>query len=725
MKLLSIGLMAACLPAMAFNINHTFSVSEPTVASDAMHGHGAVSKQMSISRKAPAKRSSWAFGKDIVYYEQYGTLKEILSEDFSKLTMGTEELPDLKTKLTIAEDSPEFTYPWWNFKPEYTHEPNWGVGCAYGAGGTLYWRLDADTPQAHFNTCLVDVSKGDGVFIIEFKARASENSDQGYVQVEAGETHNMGPSWDTCDDPIVIQVTDTEWTTYRVMFRGGGPTTLINVVGMLYSDNPYERPTDIQEIWLDDVKVYQLETFVGLPTTLPVTDYKGTSFTANWNTVAGAEKYLLSVYSHDEEGAKKFLLEDQEVTGTSYNVTNAVSGETYYYEVKSVGNGHTSLSSFPERVYMLETPVLNQASKTGDYEYKATWNDVPGASVYNYTAYDKRVAKEDGPFVVTNEDFTGILDADGYPTGWTKEDPEGLSYDQFYCNELKQQRWEVQHGAPYDGYMALDAFWYESGQGQAAFISPEFDMSKDGGKFILSADLAGDVWNTWDENEKPITLITQCCVALFNWNDEKGDYDQVELIYPEDEITNDWEHHEFTFTKGSTRSKVGIFAIGSYLNLYIDNLLITQNYKKDEYLMEPYLYRRYHGSKEGEVPTEITVSVPAYASGYELYHSVSAFGRQADAYGQSYDDRESPESALEYVMSTTVGIDDVVALGAAQIVKKGNVITVTNPNAEAIRIVTADGKTVAASSEEEFTYTLTDGGVYVIAVGKKALKAVL
>ncbi len=690
-------------------------------------GQKAVSP-MRISAKTPAKtpaaRTMWAYGNDIVYFDQYGTLECILEEDFSKLTMGTEEQPDLKTKLEISADSPEYTYPWWNFNPEYTHEPHWGVGCAYGAGGTLYWKLDYRTMQAHFNTCLVDLSGDYGIGVLEFRARKSADSTEDYIQIEAGETHNMGPSWDVCDDAVVISNLSTEWTTYRVMFRGCGPTTLLNVVG-IFTAGPYAEPEENQTMWFDDVKVYKLTPFVNMPVGRPVSDYKGTSFVANWNPVEGAEKYILTVYTVNAGTGERVVHEEADVTGTSYKVENTISGETYYYEVKAVKGGKESFPSYAQRVYCLEAPVMKAAEVTGDWTYVASWDEVQGADVYNYMAYDEREASADGEFVVTAEDFTGVLDADGYPTGNTKEDPWDQCYEEYYCEQLKQQGWVGKNCCPYDDYLAFDAFFYTTGQGDSGFISPEMDLSKDGGKFTVTGDFAGDEEQLEDQAGRPVIVYTQTCVALFNWNDARGDYDQVELVYPEVDVVDDWQTLSFEFTKGSERSIIGIYAIGSYANLYLDNLKITQNYKKGDKLMEPFLYKRFYGSKEGQDPkNRIEVEVPGHATGYNVYHKVSAFSRQADKYGQSYDDRESEYSELMFVTRTISGVDNVVEVGEATVSLAGSTLTVVNPNGEKVRVFGLNGMLLNESSEAVVTTELQDAGVYVAKVGNKAVKVV-
>ena len=89
-------------------------------------------------------------------------------------------------------------------------------------------------------------------------------------------------------------------------------------------------------------------------------------------------------------------------------------------------------------------------------KYTAEWSTVPSAERYNYIAYYDRKADKTGEFVVTNEDFTGVKDADGNLTGWTKEDPNPGSYDSYYIPEMKQAGWKGTQYAPYTDYICLD-----------------------------------------------------------------------------------------------------------------------------------------------------------------------------------------------------------------------------------------------------------------------------
>lgn len=658
---------------VAFGANgQVFHVPSPGSGSQEMRSRsGAVrTPAMNVQRKAaPQHIQGWG-GAAISEVEKYGTLRLVMEEDFSKMSAGSIEEPEVDTKLTYRESDPEWTYPWWNMRTEFTQLPHWGGGAeglaqAGQAGGCYYMKCVDNEPyaphQAHINTPPLDVSKDGAIAVFEFKAR-SRDAESLYpgLYIEFAETNNMGPTWRTPEDPIVTDEVPAEWTTYRILMRGCGPTTLFHLVAM--------QPG---EVYIDDIKVYQLVPFVATPEPQAHSQYKGTSFTANWSAVDGADKYLLSLYYKEEIPAEDprmgstykdvDVFRDKEVTDNKYEVTGVESGQTYYYTLKAVKGDKVSVESFPYRVYDLEVPVMKQPEILDGWTYTASWEAVPHADVYNYWAYDVRKAQADGPFTVTYEDFTGVLGLDGYPTGFVMEDPQDQTYDEYYSNEIDQQGWCATNGAPYTDYICIDAYHYMYNGQQSGFISPEFDMSKDGGKFTVEADLAGRACTVWLSDDKQEQRITQACVAVFNWNEAKGDYDQVELVYPDGDkqITTQWGHYTFTLTKGSERTVFGLFAVYAPDNLYIDNFKVTQNYKEGESLMEPFRYSRFHGSRDGQNPTSIDIEVPERVQLNDIYHKVSAYGRQADRYGQSYDNRESDFSPLEFVMTSQSGVSDV------------------------------------------------------------------
>jgi hypothetical protein len=680
----------------------------------------AKSKAASFSQKKVAGPSKiiTAVGANAADLEKYGTLELLMSEDFSRLdNLGTEDNPDFRTKLALDT----YEYPWWNFNPIYTELPNWGVGGAYPAGGTIYFHCEES--EAHVNTPLIDCTKANGnIAVLEFKARAfNEGETYDYLYVEAAETNNMGSSWDILEDAVMFNQVPDQWTTFRIVYRGCGPTTLFNIVGI---GQGY--------MLLDDVKVYQLVPNIDMPVVKPHTEYKGTSFVANWESVEGADHYLLNVYSSNSETqTNDYLIKDLVVSGdaTSYEVTNAVSGEIYYYNVTAVDkDGNLSIPSFDQTVYDLETPVMNEPVIVDDYTHEASWSAVPGADVYNYTCYDKRVAEETGTFVVTDENFDDIVDMDGYPTGLTKEDPDTQTYDQYWSEELHQQGWCGYHSCPYDGYLCVDGWWYEIARETASFESPELDFSKDGGKFNLTVDLAGANASYYDEDNNEVWVTTNSCVALFNWNDELEDYEQVEMFDTRKmtpAMTTDFQTYEFNFTKGGERSKVAIFAVGGVDNLYVDNLRITQNYQKGEYLVDPFLYKHFLGHKDGDDPTIIEVTVPWYASGNDVLHQVSAYGRQVNKYQSAYEDRESLPTPITYVRTTertnSVGH---LSLDSSSVARVADHINIENPDGSSVRVLTLNGQTLYAGAEKSASVSLPGHGIYMVRIGHKTVKVI-
>lgn len=643
--------------------------------------------------------------EDFDEIDKYGDLILKVEEDFSLLTTGSEDEPDMMTLLEV--NSMElFDNAWWTFNAKYTHTPNWGVNDSYPAGGCLF--MDGERGQVHLNTPMIKLNDFSGLGVLEFRVRTRiPGAVFNGLLVEAAETNNMTAKWDFLGTAQVQGITN-EWTTYRLLFPNCGPTTMFNIVTQ-----------GSTLLFIDDVKVYEIMPYVTTPEIKAHTDYQGTSFKANWMPVEGADHYLFSLYTYGSADDRFYLIEDKEVTGTSYTVSNVESGEVYFYNVKAVKGSKVSYESNEHCVYDLERPVLNDAEIIGGYGYKASWNEVPQADVYNYWAFQKQVADKDGEFVVTDEEFINVRDLDGQLTGWIKNDPddEGLSYPEFYPMEMKQPGWRGTHCAPYTDYIAIDGWWYEWVGEDAGFVSPELDLSKDGGKFTLSADLSGNtcLWplinedgTDWKRDPWGEVIfeerVTQACVALFAWDDELGDYKQVELVYiPKSQgmVTTDWKNFSFNLTKGTARSKVGIYAIRGLDMVFIDNLRITQNYKKGESLMSPFKYDRFHGMKEADKATEIEVTIPAFASGNEVYHMVSAFGRQLagdDGYNKYYNVRESKFSDMKFVRSTVYdpsGVNGVhldESLAGESRYYNLNGVRIANPDAAGIYVKVTGNK---------------------------------
>ena len=632
----------------------------------------------------------------------YGEEQQVMFEDFAKMTSGSEATPD--TEANIIKD--EFEYLWINTKDEYFKQAGWGSGNAYPAGGTVY--LDSNpNDMAHINTPMLNVAANGGIAWIRFKARAKNAGDNPQVMVEAAETFNMSPSWRMMGSAALPQLS-TEWKEYSMFFYGGGEYTLFNIVSVM------------APVYIDNIEVFTVKQHIGTPTTLPHTNYEGTSFDANWTPVEGATGYKVNVFTLNKEtGKAEYLFENKPVTTNKFHVTGATSGQTYFYNVAATKDNYTSIPSDKMFVYNLEAPVLKDVTNLDRNKYTAEWSTVPSAERYNYIAYYDRKADKTGEFVVTNEDFTGVKDADGNLTGWTKEDPNPGSYDSYYIPEMKQAGWKGTQYAPYTDYICLDGWQYYHNHQDAGLISPEMDMSKDGGKFTVNVKLAGASTIAIDENNNEFTAYTQAAFALFNYNETTCDYEQAELIYPEGypkAVNGDWKNFTINFTKGSKKSIIGIYAVYADEHLYLDDLKITQKYQAGESLNDPFIFRRWLQEPK------VDITIPAFVGKSDVSHRVTAFKTNSDR-NVSKQYAESKFSELKKV-GTANGISNI-GLSKAVVKMEGNNVYVNNINGENVQIYTLDGQLVYNNKgEKNIRVALTQHGAYIVKVGNKTIKLV-
>ena len=632
----------------------------------------------------------------------YGEEQQVMFEDFAKMTSGSEATPD--TEANIIKD--EFEYPWINTKDEYFKQAGWGSGNAYPADGTVY--LDSNpNDMAHINTPMLNVAANGGIAWIRFKARAKNAGDNPQVMVEAAETFNMSPSWRMMGSAALPQLS-TEWKEYSMFFYGGGEYTLFNIVSVM------------APVYIDNIEVFTVKQHIGTPTTLPHTNYEGTSFDANWTPVEGATGYKVNVFTLNKEtGKAEYLFENKPVTTNKFHVTGATSGQTYFYNVAATKDNYTSIPSDKMFVYNLEAPVLKDVTNLDRNKYTAEWSTVPSAERYNYIAYYDRKADKTGEFVVTNEDFTGVKDADGNLTGWTKEDPNPGSYDSYYIPEMKQAGWKGTQYAPYTDYICLDGWQYYHNHQDAGLISPEMDMSKDGGKFTVNVKLAGASTIAIDENNNEFTAYTQAAFALFNYNETTCDYEQAELIYPEGypkAVNGDWKNFTINFTKGSKKSIIGIYAVYADEHLYLDDLKITQKYQAGESLNDPFIFRRWLQEPK------VDITIPAFVGKSDVSHRVTAFKTNSDK-NVSKQYAESKFSELKKV-GTANGISNI-GLSKAVVKMEGNNVYVNNINGENVQIYTLDGQLVYNNKgEKNIRVALTQHGAYIVKVGNKTIKLV-
>ncbi len=110
----------------------------------------------------------------------------------------------------------------------------------------------------------------------------------------------------------------------------------------------------------------------------------GTSFSANWNSSAGADGYKIDVAT-DAAFANIIALYNNKDAGigTSYNITGLDFGQTYYYRVRSYSGTRTSGNSSSISVLTKpDAPATQDGISITSSSFIAKWNSSTGAAGY-------------------------------------------------------------------------------------------------------------------------------------------------------------------------------------------------------------------------------------------------------------------------------------------------------------------------------------------------------
>ena len=210
--------------------------------------------------------------KEHITPKQHRDYVTLLEEDFSLMTAGSEMEPD-GTNLVDLE-----TYM---VDPNYTHTPGWSGAYVYQAGGMC---AIGNSYMAYINTPEFEMA---GSVHISFRARIqSGNQCQTIIGL--------------CIDPWNPQIIDfdgiymtSEWQTYEFDFSN--PESL----------NAFIQINCFTPWLLDDLLITRELDFMPAPNALDATHYTMEGFDANWNEVATAEDYLLTVFKRDFYGPEQ------------------------------------------------------------------------------------------------------------------------------------------------------------------------------------------------------------------------------------------------------------------------------------------------------------------------------------------------------------------------------------------------------------------------------------
>lgn len=668
----------------------------------------------------PTAKAQGALRAEALNPADYGQVVEILGEDFSLMTTGSVGNPDKDTELWYVREDGN---AWMTMRDGYTHQSGWGGGYIYPAGGTVAI-ANPDEP-GHLNTCMMDLSGNDQIAFVQFDMRTDDGQPDQTVIVEGAETFNMAPSWRVLGASQIDGIS-SEWKTYTLMFQNAGAYSMFNIF------HPQMTQGEVLgNIYVDNFRVYQVNPYVKMPTLYGHSYYTGESFNVSWSKVENADHYLLNVYWVDETNgnAKMYAAENQSVNDTTFTVNGIISGKNYYYVVQSVdAAGHKSFEPTPKLICDLEAPKdltatdINQDNGT----FTASWEAAPSAERYNYWAYCDRKATQDGPMRLTDEDFTGVKCPDGTlgegfgysmtEAEWKETsvtNPSYFSMDNYVIQPINQGGWVAKNGFPLaDGCIKVDGYQYVYNNSDAGLISPELDLSKNGGKITINVDLWGDTETIQYEDGSKVDYTAQCAVALFNWDPAKNDFTQAELIYVKD-LNSSWQNRTIELTKGTDRSIIGLYCVGSPANLFFDNLKIDQDYKAGETFVDPIVYHRWW---EG---TSVDVQIPIRGNLGNITHRVTAIKGNPET-GAIV---ESLPSDTEFVgRYESTDVKSVNLLSKANVRVEGQTIVVNGNGL--VQVYTLDGALVAKAEANGQARITVPSGAYIVKTNNESVKVV-
>lgn len=584
-----------------------------------------------------------------------------LWEDFSKFTAGSEDNPDT-TPVTDSNGT---------IDDSYTLQPGWSGGGVYQAGGTAYIGM-YQGETGYLTTPVVDVSDNDGMFRISFRAKSllSDGDQLTFLHLCTEDMFSMSS---------MTFILTNEWKAYS--------TTLT-----LGTANDYFQMWTNNGEWLvDDIKIESGGT--PAPVILPATNFTGTSFTANWEPVDGAVEYLLSVFYEDsEQGSYVYVMQNQTVEGTSYDVTGLEPNVTYFYTVQGrMADGtFTTLSSPMAALPTVEAPEAFEATNVTSTGFTANWSAVDFGQIYVPYLYKEHTASVNETYTFIDTDFSSIES-----TG-TFETPENLYQGYSLDGASGAYGWYISMAALMSGGIGIDNS-YSSFYGPGFMYSPAMDLTYDGGK--VSMDI------TYASADASTLVMSLATVDEDNY--------LVEIEPVELPVTSVMTQYHVTLEGGTDNCYIVIYALDG-TNVMIDDMKVSVSLKEGE-------------SFEHQINSNV-VSDGSTSSPFEGLKAAQgeryAYDVMAVYYGDGYNTVSSALSNRVYVdLNSGVQTENADLRNAYM---ENGVLKIANPYGEEVTVCNAAGMTVWSdnSGSPVMERQLDEYGVYLVRIGSKTFKVV-
>lgn len=572
----------------------------------------------------------------------------VVDADFTTITTGTPEEPVIFPSYGTGSFTSYFT--------------GWQVSKVYQAGGQI---LIAD--QGYLRTNYVNLSANGGTVKITTKVKAMDNYG-GMVKFQIGYSSS---------NTATVYLADNEWHDVSVIIAGGTSYTYVRV-------EPYLSASGLL---LQNLKVEQSASFIAAPTANQPAAATATSFTASWSKVTGATAYYLDVYYYNGN-EKVYFIKNEEVSGTSREVTGLDANHTYYYVVRATnGTGVSEDSNEIEVVeYLSEiaTPQ-NVAIKKGSSSFTATWDAVNHATSYFVEVNKYTTLKEEANVDVLYDDFSGVKVG-------TLESIEYIYNTDPYT---AQSGWEGTALGAAVGHMVLSPWGSD-----CYLITPELNLSDSNGVFIAKYTLAeGAFGYYYADGTATLSLI---------------DSEDTELESQTITFEQGFKTYTLSFTKGTANCRLKLSYSGSR-KVFIDEIAVSQLKPAGTVLSETY---------KAEEVTDTTYNCTCEVLSDVVYgFKVSAIGRTVTS-GEIVNIYSAPSSEEKISFSSSV-----VSAGADNfsIVANGSDIIVKAANSGIINVYDASGRHIYQGfyTEGETRHNIGVNGMVIVVANGKSIKIIL
>lgn len=581
----------------------TVSFAQVSLTPDINWNHPArIDKSVSTTRQMKAKKSDMrtrkALSKDPIY-----NYLHLFSEDFSKMTAGSEEAP----APGYLEDENE------KIDDSYFNSPGWYGSRIQSAGGKVYidsyngseWADEGMieavgglwTPEIEVNT--------NGVIDVTISLRLKSMVEENHLNIIPAAKYMHG----SLGFLEIDEIYGTDWQDLEYTFllpedyydNVDGEGVLAPLTTVCFRITGALGP-----IMIDEMEMSYKTPKVTPPTNLRHTDFATDGFTLRWDAVDGADKYLLSLdalaINEDFDYDVTSILEEYELTDNQYHYSGDTSG-SFRAVVKAVKDGIESPLSDYVNIFDVVAPKMTGVSEVNESEFSASWTPVEGASAYEAFVQKEFSAPNDMEFEIARLDFSSIT---------AQEDEEDYDSEETVWLDDYAVGWMVQsYPEPADGGLLLDNFGMMYGNPPCRFMSSSYDLSNNGGTVNLSVTASSE------SNGEMVVAMA--------YLDETGSYAtadaQVVTLSPE------LEKYDFQLTGGSADSLIGIQFV-SPVEYLVADIALSQPLKKGDSMWLPDTFDYTEETESNfNYPSEdfsrVKVSVRSYK-----YEYIDFFGMQ-------------------------------------------------------------------------------------------------